>query len=399
MARIVRCAANPSSGLSDFLVAPYPTLIRHRVPFATLMANRMTSRTRTPLVVFGLIATLALGLGLGAAAFAALDDGATTVVRQVTVEGSEPVATDGLSTSEVYDQASKSVVEISANGGSQSSAQGSGFVYDGTGHVVTNQHVVAGASSISVSFWNGVELDAELVGTDPSTDLAVIRVDAPAGLLSPLGIADSSAVDVGDPVLAMGSPFGLEGTITSGIVSALHREMTAPNNFTITDTIQTDAAINHGNSGGPLLDNRGRVIGVNAQIESESGGSDGVGFAIPSNTVHSIARQLISTGEVRHAYLGVQMALVDEGVAITSVLPGTPADKAGLRAATGTELVDGQERPTGGDVIVEFDGQQVTSATALQSAVDARQPGESVSVVVLRNGDRRTLTVTLSVRP
>ena len=362
------------------------------------MGDRMTSRTRIPLVVFGLIATLALGLGLGAAAFAVLDDGATTVVRQVTVEGSEPVASGGLSAGEVYDQASKSVVEISARGG-QSRAQGSGFVFDRSGHVVTNQHVVAGASSISVSFWNGVEVDAEVVGTDASTDLAVIRVDAPAGLLSPLRIADSSAVDVGDPVLAMGSPFGLEGTITSGIVSALHRQMTAPNNFTITDTIQTDAAINHGNSGGPLLDNRGRVIGVNAQIESESGGSDGVGFAIPSNTVRSIARQLISTGEVRHAYLGVRMAPVEEGVAITTVVPDTPADEAGLRAATGTELVDGQERPTGGDVIVEFDGQAVTSPTALQSAVDARQPGETVSVVVLRDGDRRTLEVTLAVRP
>ena len=272
-------------------------------------------------------------------------------------------------------------------------------MFDDNGHVVTNQHVVAGASSISVSFWNGVELDAEIVGTDPSTDLAVIRVDAPTGLLSPLRIADSGAVDVGDPVLAMGSPFGLEGTITSGIVSALHREMTAPNNFTITDTIQTDAAINHGNSGGPLLDNRGRVIGVNAQIESESGGSDGVGFAIPSNTVRSIVRQLISTGEVRHAYLGVRMAAVEEGVAITTVVPDTPADEAGMRAATGRELVDGQEHPTGGDVIVEFDGQAVTSPTALQSAVDARQPGETVSVVVLRNGDRQTLEVTLAVRP
>jgi S1-C subfamily serine protease len=357
----------------------------------------MAARSRTPHVL-ALVAALVLGLGIGAAAFAILDDGSTTVVRQVTVEGSEPVASGGLSAAEIYDRASKAVVEISA-GGSQARAQGSGFVYDRQGHIVTNQHVVAGASTLSVSFWNGVELDAELVGDDPSTDLAVIRVDAPAGLLSPLRLTDSSAVEVGDPVLALGSPFGLQGTITSGIVSALHREMTAPNNFVIIDTIQTDAAINHGNSGGPLLDGTGRVIGVNAQIESESGGSDGVGFAIPSNTVRSIARQLISTGEVQHAYLGVRMAPVEEGVAVTQVVPDTPADEAGLRAATGTELVDGQEVPTGGDVIVELDGQAVRSPTALQSAVDARRPGETVSIVVLRNGERRTLEVTLAVRP
>ena len=360
----------------------------------------MTQRSRTRLAALGLIAALALGVGLGAAAFAVLDDGGTTVVRQVTVEGSEPVAEGGLSAVDIYDRAAKSVVEIAASGGA-GRAQGSGFVYDRDGHIVTNQHVVAGASSISVSFWNGVELDAELVGTDPSTDLAVLRVSAPSGLLSPVRLADSSAVDVGDPVLAMGSPFGLEGTITSGIVSALHREMTAPNNFTIIDTIQTDAAINHGNSGGPLLDHKGRVVGVNAQIESESGGSDGVGFAIPSNTVRPIVRQLISTGEVQHAYLGVKMApvVVDGGVPITEVVPDTPADDAGLRAATGRNLVDGQQVPSGGDVIVEFDGQAVRSPTALQSAVDARRPGDTVSVVVLRNGDRRAIEVTLGVRP
>ena len=356
------------------------------------------TRSRTALAALGLLGALVVGLGLGAAAFSMLDDGSTTVVRQVTVEGADPVVAGGVPASEIYDRGSKAVVEISAGGAAQR-AQGSGFVYDRNGHVVTNQHVVAGASRISVSFWNGVELDAELVGTDPSTDLAVLRVDAPAGLLSPLALADSSAVDVGDPVLALGSPFGLEGTITSGIVSALHREMTAPNNFQIIDTIQTDAAINHGNSGGPLLDSRGRVIGVNAQIESESGGSDGVGFAIPSNTVRSIVRQLISTGEVRHAYLGVRMAPVEDGVAITEVVPDTPADEADLRAATGTETVEGQEVPVGGDVIVEFDGQAVTSPTALQSAVDARRPGETVPVVVLRDGERQTVEVTLGVRP
>ena len=362
----------------------------------------MADRSRTPLLVAALASMLILGLGLGAAAFALLDDG-TTIVRQVTVENSEPVAASDLPATAIYDRAEKGVVEIAASGGSgvgsQSGAQGSGFVFDDDGHIVTNQHVVAGASSISISFWNGVEREATLVGTDPSTDLAVVRVNAPKSLLFPLPLADSNSVRVGDPVLAFGSPFGLEGTVTSGIVSALHREMTAPNNYTITDTIQTDAAINHGNSGGPLLDRRGRVIGVNAQIESESGGSDGVGFAIPSDTVRSIVRQLVATGEVEHAYLGIRMAASSDGVSVTEVLPGTPAAKAGLRAATGTEVVDGQEQPTGGDVVLAFDGEKVTSAVALQSAVDARRPGDTVHIVVLRNGSRRTIEVTLGVRP
>jgi putative serine protease PepD len=349
----------------------------------------VTARSRTRYVVAGIAAALALGVGLGAAAFSVLDDGTTTIVRQVTVEGSEPVASGSLSISEVYDRASKSVVEISASsgstfGGGQSRAQGSGFVFDEQGHIVTNQHVVAGASTISVSFWNGAELDARV---------------APRSLLVPLALANSSSVNVGDAVVALGSPFGLEGTVTSGIVSALHREMTAPNNFVITDTIQTDAAINHGNSGGPLLDRRGRVVGVNAQIESESGGSDGVGFAIPSNTVGSIVRQLIATGEVEHAYLGVRMSPVPGGVAVTNVLPGTPAETAGLRPATGTKVVDGEELPTGGDVIVSFDGEDVTSATALQRAVDAHRPGDSVSVTIVRDGARHTLRVKLGVRP
>jgi S1-C subfamily serine protease len=361
---------------------------------------------RTPLIVAGLVAALGLGVGLGATAIALLGSESTTVVRQVTVTNAEPAAAaHGLPIGQIYYRASKAVVEIAATTGGSSfgdpatRAQGSGFVLDRQGHIVTNQHVVSDAGSISVRFWNGTTLTAKLVGIDLSTDLAVIEVDAPAALLEPLRLGDSNGLAVGDTVLAMGSPFGLEGTVTSGIVSALHRQMTAPNDFTITDTIQTDAAINHGNSGGPLLDLRGRVIGVTAQIESESGGSDGVGFAIPSNTVRSIARQLVEQGEARHAYLGITMVAVPGGIAVTKVQPGTPAEKAGLRAATGSKTVDGQERPTGGDLITAFAGLPVDSAAALQSAVDARRPGDKVSITILRNGEHRTITIMLTVRP
>ncbi len=227
----------------------------------------------------------------------------------------------------------------------------------------------------------------------------MLTVDAPASLLRPLELGDSSGVAVGDAVVAMGSPFGLEGTITSGIVSALHREMTAPNNFTINDSIQTDAAINHGNSGGPLLNMRGQVVGVNAQIESESGGNDGVGFAIPSNTVRSIVSQLIETGEVEHAYLGITMVTTQDGVAVTEVKPGTPADDADIQPATDMTTVDGEQVPTGGDVIVAFDGKPVSSSADLQSAVDGKKPGDQVSLTVVRDGQRKTIDVTLGTRP
>jgi S1-C subfamily serine protease len=361
------------------------------------------SRNRTSILVASLVAALGLGAGAGAIAYATLLDDSSTVIRQVTVTNSEPAATGkALAIGDIYERAEKAVVEITAAAtqfsGSRS-AQGSGFIFDDEGHIITNQHVVEGASSISVRFWDGSTRKAQLVGTDPSTDLAVIKVDAPASFLEPLQLGDSSAVDVGDEVVAMGSPFGLEGTVTSGIVSALHRQMTAPNNFTITDSIQTDAAINHGNSGGPLLDQEGRVIGVNAQIESESGGSDGVGFAIPSNTVRSIASQLIESGEAEHAYLGVSMVTVSEGAAITEVRTGTPAEKAGLKAATDTRVIDGQEVPSGGDVVVELDGQEISTSAELQSGVDAKQPGDSVSITVIRDGDRRTFQVTLGTRP
>jgi putative serine protease PepD len=362
------------------------------------------SRTRTPLVLGSLVAAVGLGAGAGAAAYAVLtDDAPTTVVRQVTVNDSEPaVAAGGITIGQIYERSYKAVVEITTTfvGASQRS-QGSGFVYDRNGNVVTNQHVVEGpsAGSISVRFWDGRAYSAEIVGTDPSTDLAVIKVDAPASVLEPLQLGDSSDVGVGDTVVAMGSPFGLEGTVTSGIVSALHRQMRAPNRFTITDSIQTDAAINHGNSGGPLLDSRGRVIGVNAQIESESGGNDGVGFAIPSNTVRTIVAQLLETGTAEHAYLGVELLNTAGGVAVTKVTPRTPAEQAELRAATGTRTVNGQEIPTGGDVIVAVDDVDVSSTAELQSAIDAKRPGDVVTITVIRDGERRTISVTLGTRP
>jgi putative serine protease PepD len=372
------------------------------------------SRTLT-LTTAGLVAAAGVGVG-GAATYAALSS-EDTVVRQVTVEGSEPASsTEPLSVNEIYRRAYRGVVEITANGSAETpfgdrpqQALGSGFVYDDEGHIVTNQHVVDGASDATVRLWNGQTYDAEVLGTDASTDLAVLDVDAPASVLHPLALADSGEVVVGDAVVAIGSPFGLEQTVTSGIVSALHRTVSAPNDFSINDTIQTDAAINSGNSGGPLLNLQGRVIGVNAQIESNSGGNDGVGFAIPSHTVRSVVSQLVETGEVEHAYLGVGVQEIPpsvadelnsvEGVALTEVRNDTPASRAGLRAAAGSRLVDGQQYPTGGDVITAIDGKKITTSEELQGAIDAKQPGDTVSITYVRDGDSRTAQVRLASRP
>jgi len=378
----------------------------------------MNRRSRLPIVALVLVGTLALGAGAGAVAYSvAHPSSATTVVRQVPVQTSEPAAdSSALTPGQIYRQTYKGVVEITVStpqqtpmGNQEAQAQGSGFVIDSDGHIVTNDHVVENADSVSVRFWNGDTYSASVVGTDPSTDLAVIKVDAPSSILHPVSLGDSSSVQVGDPVVAIGSPFGLEETVTTGIVSALHRQMQALNKFTINDSIQTDAAINHGNSGGPLFNATGQVIGVNSQIAGQTGANVGIGFSIPSNTVRSIADTLISSGKVEHAYLGVSVQEIPAtvahdlsltpGVEITDVKSGTPAQKAGLKGATGKKMVQGTQYATGGDVITAIDGQKAKTSEGVQLAIDAHHPGDTIEITYWRKGETKTVSVKLATRP
>jgi S1-C subfamily serine protease len=369
--------------------------------------KRLPSRSLKIAAAFA--AAVLLGAGGGVAAYSvAAPTATTTVVRQVTVTDSQPASSSGLSVSAIYDRVHRGVVTVKVTT-PQGEALGSGFVIDGQGHIVTNDHVVDGATSISVEFADGASYDAQLVGADPSTDVAVIKVSAPSSELTPLQLGDSSTVQVGDQVVAIGSPLGLDETVTSGIVSALNRTITSPNQFAINGAIQTDAAINHGNSGGPLLNQSGQVIGINSQIESDSGGNDGIGFAVPSNTVKSVASQLIQTGVVEHAYLGVAVTTVDDqtastlgipaGVEVTQVRNGTPAANAGLKAATSGQVVNGQQFPVGGDVITAVDGQKISSSEELQSVIGGKKPGDSVTVTYTRDGSEHTVSVTLGTRP
>jgi putative serine protease PepD len=382
---------------------------------------RRLSRPLAISVTAVLVAAL-VGGGVGAAVYAAFGTGGDGSPSPSAVSSARPAAqtqTTALSVNQIYRLASPGVVEITTStgsgtspypyGGGTSQAQGSGFVYDSAGHIVTNEHVVDGASSINVRFSDGSTYKATLVGSDASTDLAVLKVDAPKSKLHPLALARSSDVEVGDGVVAIGSPFGLENSVTSGIVSAVHRQITAPNDFTIADAIQTDAAINHGNSGGVLLDLLGRVIGVTAQIKSDSGGNEGVGFAVPSDTVRSVASKLVSSGVVEHAYLGVAVQTipgdaaaalgVPQGAEITEVRAGAPAAEAGLEAADGQKAVNGQVYPTGGDVITKVDGEQVASTDDLQRLIGAKSPGERVTITYVRGGSEHTAQVTLVKRP
>jgi S1-C subfamily serine protease len=292
----------------------------------------------------------------------------------------------------------------------QSTATGSGFLVDNDGHILTNAHVVEGAKRVDVQLGDGDTQQAQIVGTDPSTDIALLKVDNTEGA-SPLPLADSSKVQVGDPVVAIGNPFGLDRTVTTGIVSALQRQIQAPNGFSISDVIQTDAAINPGNSGGPLIDGAGQVIGINSQIESQSGGNEGVGFAVPIKTAADVVSQLENGGEVQRAYLGlsggditpsIAQALnlpVQQGVLIEQVLNGGPADDAGIKGATGQATIGGQTVPIGGDIITKVDGKQISGMDEVISAVNEHKPGDDLTLTVWRDGQQRDVTVKLGDRP
>jgi putative serine protease PepD len=344
--------------------------LRALIPFAALLAAA---------VIGGLAA-----VGLWEAV--ADDDSATTV----TASSSALPAADrgGLSAGEIYRKAAPGVVEIRTGGPGSDPAEaesgGSGFVIDEDGHVVTNQHVVQEAQTVTVVFSNGDEEEARVVGTDASTDIALLElVDADRDV-TPLQLGSSASLAIGDPVVAIGSPFGLEGTLTTGVVSGLDRELRAPDGFTIDGAIQTDAALNSGNSGGPLLDRNGRVVGITSQIESTNGGNVGIGYAVPIDTVRKVVETLRQDGEIQHAYLGVRLEEAADGVVLAEVVDGGPADRAGLQA---------------GDVVTEADGEAVESAADLRATVTAKQPGDELTLEVRRAGTSQTIEVELGRRP
>src|SRR5436190_6039315 len=393
-------------------------------------------RTLLPSRAVGLIAAAVLGGGFalaGAAALGKLGE-KTTIIREEAEPSSSAPASFQTGTresiNEIYRASAPGVVHIETTlRVPQSSdtffgnpfgtttqterALGSGFVLDRAGHIVTNYHVVRGATSIQVSFSNNERYRAKLVGRDPSTDIAVLKVAVQASALKALPLGNSDAVRVGDQVIAIGNPFGLDRSVTAGIVSAVQRRIEAPNDLSIAHVIQTDAALNHGNSGGPLLDAQGEVIGVNAQIETggTTEGNVGIGFAIPINTVRDVVAQLIKHGKVEHAFLGIEGKTltspiahlfhlpVTSGVLVASVRPGTGAARAGLKPAADQVTVEGESWPAGGDVIVKVDGEPIGSVERLIDVVAAKKPGDKIGVEVVRGTSHKTLTVKLGRQP
>ena len=380
--------------------------------------------------VAAIVVAAALVGGLGGAGIA-LALGGSNDPEQADAQSvvAAPVASPtgaALTPETIYSRAAPSVVVISATEKvkvpatffappSSENVQigGSGFVVDKEGDIVTNDHVVQGTANVRVGFSGGATYPAKVVGTDATTDLAVIRVDAPSSALRPLALADSSKARVGDTVYAIGNPFGLDRTMTAGIVSATGRDIQAPNGLGIPNAIQTDAPINHGNSGGPLLDSSGRVVGINDQIESGGtvDGNVGVGFAIASNIARTITRQLIAHGHVDHAWLGIEVAKLQpqfaklvrgvpgRGLLVLDVVRGSPAARAGLMAGRRHDTVNGETVPVGGDSILAVNGRVLRSSTELADAVRSRQPGDELTLKVARGSRTRTVVVTLGNAP
>jgi S1-C subfamily serine protease len=388
-----------------------------------------------------LVAAGAAGAAIAFAIAAAVGIGqTTTTVRELVSEAAPQASAETaafraslrpLTIHEVYERAAPGVVQVTATtrvtaapdpfldpfGGPTTETQqalGSGFVLDKAGHIITNYHVVQGASRVEVSFSNNERKPARIVGRDPSTDVAVLQVKGlPARALTPVPLGNSDAVQVGDAVVAIGNPLGEDRSITAGIVSALQRQITAPNGAPIDHVIQTDAALNHGNSGGPLLNVRGQVIGVNSQIQTATGsdGNIGIGFAIPINTVKDVAAQLIAKGSVEHAFLGVNVQAITPDIASLFRLPvrhgllvggvcrNSGAARAGLRGATQQVTVAGDTWPLGGDIIVKIDGVTVTSVEQLRSLVEQKQPGQTVQLGIYRGDKTLTLRVKLGRQP
>ena len=377
-------------------------------------------------------ALLGGGVALGGAAALGKLGTKTTIIRQEAAPTTAAAASfqqgKAMSINEIYRAAAPGVVHIETTSRVPAPTDffgnpfgttepqrtlGSGFVIDKAGHIVTNYHVVQGANTIQVSFSNNERYKAKVIGVDPSTDSAVLQVDVKARALTPLALGNSDSVRVGDQVIAIGNPFGLDRSVTSGIVSGVQRRIEAPNQLSIAHVIQTDAALNHGNSGGPLLNAEGQVVGVNAQIETGGSGQGnvGIGFAVPINTVKDVVADLIKHGKVQHPFLGIEGKTLEpniarlfhlpvtSGVLVASVRSGSGAAKAGLKAATTQVTVAGESWPAGGDVIVKVDGQSVPTIERLIDLIATKKPGDMISVAIVRGMKSMNLDIKLGRQP